>query len=46
VRRKQCFGLAAQDVRFQPVVQVQPQLLLGTGRDPVSVLIEPRLGLA
>jgi NAD(P)-dependent dehydrogenase (short-subunit alcohol dehydrogenase family) len=38
-RRKQCFRLAAQDVRFQPVVQVQPQLLLGTGRHPVAVLI-------
>jgi hypothetical protein len=36
----------AQDVGFQPVVQVQAQLLLGTRRHPASVLIEPRLGLA
>ena len=38
------FRLAAQDVRFQPVVQVQPQLLFGTGRHPVTELIEPRPG--
>src|SRR5262249_41762071 len=38
------FRLAAQDVRFEPVVQLQPQLLFGTGRHPVTVLIEPRLG--
>ncbi len=41
----QCFRLAAQDVRLQPVVQVQPEILFRTGRHPVRVLIEPRLGL-
>ena len=41
----QRFGLAAQDVNFQPVVQVQPDFRFGTGRHPVAVLIEPRLGL-
>jgi hypothetical protein len=46
VRRTKCFRLVAQDVRFQPVVQVQVQLLVGPGRHPVTVLIEPRLGVA
>ncbi len=43
--RNQRFRLAAQDVRFQPIVQVQPEFLFGTGRHPVTVLIEPRPGL-
>jgi hypothetical protein len=41
----QRFRLAAQDVRFQPIVQVQPELLLGTGRQSVRVVNEPLLGL-
>jgi putative heme-binding domain-containing protein len=42
----QRFRLAAQDVRLQPVVQVQPHLRFRAGRHPVAILIEPRLGLA
>ena len=45
-RRKECFRLAAQDVHPQPVVQVQPERFVGTGRHPVTVPIEPRQGLA
>ena len=39
--RNHRFRLAAQDVRLQPIVQVQPEFLFGTGRHPVTVLIEP-----
>jgi hypothetical protein len=39
------FRLAAEDVRFQPVVVVQTELLIGPGRHPVTVLVEARLGL-
>ena len=42
--KDQCFRLAAEDVRFQPIVQVQPELLFGTGRHPITKLIEPCLG--
>jgi hypothetical protein len=34
------------NVRLEPVVEVQPKLLVGTARHRVAVLIEPRLGLA
>ena len=35
----QRFRLAAQDVRLQPIVQVQAEFLFRTGRHPVTVLI-------
>jgi hypothetical protein len=46
VRRKKCFCLAAQDVRFQPVVEVQPELRFGMGGHSVDELVEPDLGLS
>jgi hypothetical protein len=41
----QGFRIAAQDVRFQPVLQPQPEFLFGTGRHPIIVLIGPRSDL-
>jgi hypothetical protein len=43
-RPNQCFRLAPQDVRFQPVVVVQAELLFSPGRYPVAALVKPRLG--
>jgi hypothetical protein len=43
--RNHGFRLTAQDVRFEPIVQVQPQLFFGPGRHPVTEVVEPRLGL-
>ena len=39
------FRLEVQDVRLQPIVQVQPEFLVRTSRHPVAVLIEPCPGL-
>ena len=44
--RDQGFSLAAQDLGFQPIVQVKPEVLFGMRRHSVGELIEPFLSLA
>ena len=42
----QRFGLAAQDLGFQPVMQVKPEFFFSMRRHSIRELIEPLLGLA
>src|SRR5437762_1547578 len=44
--RDQLFGLAAQDLGFQPIMEVKPEFLFGIRRDSITELIEPLLGRA
>jgi hypothetical protein len=44
--RDKLFGLAAQNLGFQPMMEVKPEFLFSMRRDSVTELIEPLLCLA